>query len=549
MNLYAYAASDPVNSRDPLGLLPGIGDLTGHLLPPATPRPSEPQRSAVHPDHHLPPTPAPHPAKHPLPAHPSHPNKRHHPSPAPSAHPCPKSPAPPRRHTPRPAPLPSDTTPIITAADFFGGIWTGGGRFLHFIQGSQDASLAMVNPINILEGAYKHGQHEANIFIPDPDGHVEDGNAYAKSLWDGFLDSINPTNKPTAYATGGAAANAAATLAPFVGEAGALNDLRVGLRAATLSRDTAEAGLKAAETVPEKAAAAAKLRAAEEHLSQVRASLREKIPGVRAVRKVKEAGAKVKQKVSAAKAAAKTAQERRGAGRKPGDPHNARSLNEAQDANAQMKARWAAQTRGPHLESRRLALDGASDGGQTLHSHPLGKPGMSQMAGEGAEGAALGRSRSYKKLNWQEQAKVRAAVKDIHRRVANGQTQINVETDSFEEAHAVLHEAYPNAKRMPGSGIKVLKKTGKQKAAFRRARKEQDGVYYHQDYQMHAPEDVDEDKNSLEGVLHGHEGLPDGHPHKTVKHINVEGWETKPDGTKEYVDVTIYINPIQGGLR
>ena len=416
LNLYAYAASDPINSRDPLGLLPSIGDLTGHLLPPqvmrqvnqirqsvsqsvlshlgplrrllppATPRPSEPPRSAVHPDHHLPPMPVPPPhpqAHHSQVSHPPHPKRGHHPSPAPSAHPCPKSPAPPRRHTPRPAPLPSDTTPIITAADFFGGIWTGGGRFLHFIQGSQDASLAMVNPINILEGAYKHGQHEANIFIPDPDGHVEDGNAYAKSLWDGFLDSINPTNKPTAYATGGAAANAAATLAPFVGEAGALNDLRVGLRAATLSRDAAEAGLKAAETVPEKAAAAAKLRAAEERVAQVKAALREKIPGVRAVRKVKEAGAKVKQKVSAAKAAAKTAQERRGAGRKPGDPHNARSLNEAQDANAQMKARWAAQTRGRHLGSRRPALAGAGDSGHTPHSHPIGKPGPMKMASQG----------------------------------------------------------------------------------------------------------------------------------------------------------------------
>ena len=76
---------------------------------------------------------------------------------------------------------------------------------------------------------------------------------------------------------------------------------------------------------------------------------------------------------------------------------------------------------------------------------------------------------------------------------------------------------------MPGSGIKILKKTGQQKAAFRDARRDKGGVYYHQDYQMHAPGDVDENKNSLEGVLHGHEGLPDGHPHKTVKHINVEG--------------------------
>lgn len=84
------------------------------------------------------------------------------------------------------------------------------------------------------------------------------------------------------------------------------------MKTATLSRDAAEAGLRVAETAPEKAAAAARLRAAEEQVAQAKAALREKIPGVKAVRKVKAAGAKVKQKVSTAKAAAKTAQERRG---------------------------------------------------------------------------------------------------------------------------------------------------------------------------------------------------------------------------------------------
>ena len=105
-------------------------------------------------------------------------------------------------------------------------------------------------------------------------------------------------------------------------------------------------------------------------------------------------------------------------------------------------------------------------------------------------------------------------------------------TDSFEEAHAVLHEAYPGAKRMPGGGPKPKARTIQQIREFQRARGRQDGVYYHQDYRV-----------NKDGVLYGHEGLEEGHRHKTVKHINVEGWDTKPDGTQEYVDLTIYINP------
>lgn len=134
------------------------------------------------------------------------------------------------------------------------------------------------------------------------------------------------------------------TVIPVVGEAGALNDLRLGLKAATVSRDAAEAGLKAAQTVPEKAAAAARLRAAEEQEARVKAALKEKIPGVRAVKKVKEVGAKVKQKVSIARAAAKTAQEQRQGGvapvRREGDPHTEESLTKAEAEEAQMHGRW-----------------------------------------------------------------------------------------------------------------------------------------------------------------------------------------------------------------
>lgn len=139
---------------------------------------------------------------------------------------------------------------------------------------------------------------------------------------------------------------------------------------------------------------------------------------------------------------------------------------------------------------------------------------------------------AIKKLGWQEQVKVRKTVKDIHQKIASKQTPVEVHATSFEEAHAILHEAYPGAKRVPGSGPKPDELTARQVDSFRDARREKNGVYYHQDYR------INED-----GVLYGHEDLPDVHPHKTVKHINVEGWDVKPDSTKEYVDMTIYIDP------
>lgn len=142
------------------------------------------------------------------------------------------------------------------------------------------------------------------------------------------------------------------------------------------------------------------------------------------------------------------------------------------------------------------------------------------------------RSASFKKLGWQDQAKVDKEVKRIHQEVAAGKTGIEVRTNSFEEAHAVLHEAYPNAKRVPGSGPKPKELTNRQVDAFRDARRGKNGVYYHQDYRM-----------NNDGTLYGHEKLPGNHQHKTTKHINVEGWDTKPDASKEYVDMTIYINP------
>ena len=274
LNLYAYAGSDPVNGSDPLGLFPSVTDLAsrvfGSQVNAHTAKAYIQVQNLLHP--HLSPVippfmalgpspfgpnglgnmPLPTPLGQGLPAYnplglpslgsltpaPSHAQRaKHHPAlahhappPAKAAHACgPKAQAaPPHPHTPRPAPLPSDTTPIITARDFFGGIGTGVSNVAHFIQGSQDASLDMVNPIKIYQAAHNFGEHEAAIYIPDPDGHVEDGDAFAKKLGHDALDGLNPFNKPSAYATGGAFANDLAMLAPVAGEASALNDLRVG---------------------------------------------------------------------------------------------------------------------------------------------------------------------------------------------------------------------------------------------------------------------------------------------------------------------------------
>lgn len=82
--------------------------------------------------------------------------------------------------------------------------------------------------------------------------------------------------------------------------------------------------------------------------------------------------------------------------------------------------------------------------------------------------------------------------------------------------------------RMPKSllaGDKPPEKTARDKAAFKANRQNETGrASYHMDYKV----------NPATGVLYAHEGLPDGHSHKTMPHINV----VTPEGKK----LDIFIN-------
>ena len=96
-----------------------------------------------------------------------------------------------------------------------------------------------------------------------------------------------------------------------------------------------------------------------------------------------------------AKAAAQKAKERRMAGqRDPSDPyapHTDASRAKAQKDKEAMQGRWHDQTRGGPSAQGKPALAGVGGGGKGPTSRPIGRPGPMQMAGEGAEGVAIGR--------------------------------------------------------------------------------------------------------------------------------------------------------------
>ena len=90
---------------------------------------------------------------------------------------------------------------------------------------------------------------------------------------------------------------------------------------------------------------------------------------------------------------------------------------------------------------------------------------------------------------------------------------------SFKEADDILFGAFPDAKKIKGAGDKSKEKMMSQQRQFIGV--DPNGKF-HKDF-----------KKNENGVLFGHENLPDGHPHKTIPHINVK----TPDGKK----ATIYI--------
>jgi hypothetical protein len=88
-----------------------------------------------------------------------------------------------------------------------------------------------------------------------------------------------------------------------------------------------------------------------------------------------------------------------------------------------------------------------------------------------------------------------------------------------------LFGAFPDAQKSAGADDKSPGKTARDKAAFKANRQNKSGrASYHMDYKV----------NPETGVLYGHEGIEDGHPHKTMPHINI----FTPEGKK----VEIYVD-------
>ncbi len=115
--------------------------------------------------------------------------------------------------------------------------------------------------------------------------------------------------------------------------------------------------------------------------------------------------------------------------------------------------------------------------------------------------------------------KAKKHIKTIEKAIEAVKNGNDVTVKTFKEADEVLFGAFPDAIKVKGSGNKPLDKTISQQKQFKGVDK---NGKYHKDYKV-----------NNDGVLYGHENLPDGHPHKTVPHINVK----TPEGKKS----TIYI--------
>ena len=203
----------------------------------------------------------------------------------------------------------------------------------------------MLDPVKIYEGVHDFGEHEAAIYVPGPDGHVEDGNAYAKSLWEGVKDSVNPFNKKSAYEAGRSTANAATIIVPAGAEIKALGELRGGMLANEAEATAARAAAERAAGTPEEATLLRRAQAAEVKAAAAKAAYQTKLPGA-GVRKV----------AARAKTAADKAKARRLNGEHdahdPLTPHTPKSLAKRQAAAAGLRGKWQGGTHGRPPENR-----------------------------------------------------------------------------------------------------------------------------------------------------------------------------------------------------
>lgn len=111
--------------------------------------------------------------------------------------------------------------------------------------------------------------------------------------------------------------------------------------------------------------------------------------------------------------------------------------------------------------------------------------------------------------------------------IAELKSDRSVTVYSYKNAVDVLFGAFPNAQKAAGAGDKPADKTIRDKAAFKSNRQNGSGLAsYHMDFKT----------DPTSGILYGHDSLPDGHPHKTIPHINI----VTPNGNK--VDIFVARN-------
>ncbi len=416
LNLYAYAEQDPINGQDPLGQLFSVAQIiSNHLgpqaaknylqvkqsltqsvlhpfsppLPPVNPRPPEPMHSVAHPSRHLPLPPA-----HQAPAH--RPPAHHAPAPARSAASCtpaphaaaPRSAAP--MHHPHHAPVPLPPQPktpyvIFTTRDTADGLKTSLRRTGDFLQGFQDQIVDTFNPVSIYKGLHQFGQDEADIYIPSADGTTKDGDAYARKMGHGIVESFNPFDKTSAKEAGRSTGNIATVIVPGAAELDALKGLRMAVRGTEAEAAAARAGALRAAGTPEEASAQATLRAAEAKAAAAREAYEAKLPGA-GVRKI----------AAKAKAAGAKAKERRAGGAEPPVRTPEQVAAAEQRFNAQKQGALE-EARHQQLNQRRPALAGGrphsagvarpSEAPRSNSTAAIGQPSMMQrIVGKGKIG-------------------------------------------------------------------------------------------------------------------------------------------------------------------
>jgi hypothetical protein len=154
--------------------------------------------------------------------------------------------------------------------------------------------------------------------------------------------------------------------------------------------------------------------------------------------------------------------------------------------------------------------------------------------------------------NTKKKGKVKPLQYDINKLIAElkqGGSNIDISVNNFSDADKVLFGAFPKAQKRRGAGPKKEEKTAEQIFKYREERRKlkeratksgKDQVIFHKDYLSHKKGEKDSDGNDLEGILLGHETVGTDSEHRTVVHINIDGYIIV-EGETKYIGATIYI--------